>query len=346
MRYAEEYFGQTREGEPIHRYNLSNSNGVSVSLISFGAIVQSVKTPCREGVAGEISLGFDRLDDYLEEHPYFGATVGRYANRIAGGKFSMGEESYTLAVNNGPNHLHGGLQGFDKVAWAGERLGSGEEAGVRFLYTSQDGEEGYPGELKVSVSYILDEGNRLLITYEAATNASTPVNLTNHTYWNLAGAGSGDILGHELSIVSDRYLPVDEDLIPNGDLASVEGGPMDFRNLVEIGSRFDSLPGGYDHCYVLGEKPVESPRPAAILRDPSTGRCMRISTTEPGVQFYTGNFLDGIKGSGGKVFDRHGALCLETQKFPDSPNQPGFPSSILDPGEVYRHVTMHEFSVT
>ena len=346
MKLEKEYFGQTHDGIDVHRYCLSHPRGVSVALIEYGAIVQSVLAPDRDGQVEEISLGFDKLNGYLGEHPYFGATVGRYANRIAGGAFSLGGQAYTLAVNNGPNHLHGGRQGFDKVLWDSDGSESDSECAVRFRYTSPGGEEGYPGRLEVIVTFVLDDASRLTITYEAVGDSPTPVNLTNHTYWNLAGAGSGDILRHELSIVADRYLPVDENLIPTGEYASVEGGPMDFRIPITVGSRISDVQGGYDHCFVLGEEASEAPRPAAILRDPLSGRCLRISTTEPGVQFYTGNFLDGIAGARGKTFDLHGALCLEAQHFPDSPNQEAFPSTILRPGEAYRQVTVHEFSAS
>jgi len=344
MNIEKEYFGQTREGEPVHRYLIEGPRGASVALIDFGAIVQSVRMPDRDGGVDEISLGFDSLRGYLDEHPYFGATVGRYANRIDSGRFELGGETFTLAVNNAPNHLHGGLRGFDKALWSGSPVQTETECGVCFRLTSPDGEEGYPGELQVSVLYMFDIESRLTISYEASTSRPTPVNLTNHTYWNLAGAGRGDVLGHQLSLVADRYLPVDENLIPTGELSFVEGGAMDFRNPVEIGSRFDSVEGGYDHCFVLGDSIAETPRPAAILHDPASGRSMRVSTTEPGIQLYTGNFLDGVKGAGGKTFDRHGALCLEAQHFPDSPNQESFPSTVLNPGDTYRQVTVHEFS--
>lgn len=346
MKQTVEYFGKTHDGDEVQGHLLENSSGLSLRLINYGAIVQSVRFAGRDGDPEEITLGFDRLDDYLHEHPYFGATIGRYGNRIAGGEFSLLGEDYKLAVNNGPNHLHGGLRGLDKVLWASEESRAPEAAGVRFNYSSPDGEEGYPGRLDVWVTYTLDEENRIIIEYEARTSAATPVNLTNHTYWNLSGAGSGDILGHELTLVSDSYLPVDENLIPTGDLAGVEGSPMDFRSPMPVGGRIKEVQGGYDHCYVLGDSPSQEPRPAAILRDPVSGRCMRVSTTEPGIQLYTGNFLDGIKGAGGEVFERHGAICLEAQHFPDSPNQPGFPSTILSPGDTYRQVTVHEFSVS
>lgn len=344
MNLVTEYFGQTHDGDEVRSYLMENSHGLAVRLIDYGAIVQSVRSPDRDGKQGEISLGFDRIKDYLGEHPYFGATVGRYANRIARGVFSLDGKTYKLAVNNGPNHLHGGLRGFDKVLWAGEGRNSRDFSQVRFSLTSPDGDEGYPGQLEVAVIYALDEQGRFSITYEALSDAPTPVNLTNHTYWNLSGAGMGDVLGHELSIISEFFLPTDEDLIPTGRQAGVGGGPMDFRSPVSIGEGIGEVEGGYDHCYVLGKRSSQEPRPAAILRDPVTGRCMRVSTTEPGIQLYTGNFLDGIKGAGGAVFNRHGAVCLEAQHFPDSPNRADFPSTILGPGERYRQVTVHEFS--
>ena len=346
MKLVIEYFGKTHDGDEVRSYLIENSSGLAVRLINYGAIVQSVRFPGKDGNQEEISLGFDRLEDYLHEHPYFGATIGRYGNRIAGGEFALAGETYKLAVNNGPNHLHGGLRGFDKVLWGAEESSTREAASVCFYYSSPDGEEGYPGRLDTRVTFSLDEGNRFIIEYEARSSAPTPVNLTNHTYWNLAGAGRGDILGHELALVSENYLPVDEELIPTGEMASVEGGPMDFRSPATVGERIGEVEGGYDHCYVLGVEPSKEPRPAAILRDPSSGRCMRVSTTEPGLQLYTGNFLEGIKGSGGKVFERHGALCLEAQHFPDSPNQAEFPSTILSPGDTYRQVTVHEFSLS
>ncbi len=346
MKQTVEYFGQTHDGEEIQGHLLENSSGLSVRLIDYGAIVQSVRFPGKDGTQEEISLGFDRIEGYLLEHPYFGATIGRYGNRIARGEFTLDGETYNLAINNEPNHLHGGSRGFDKAIWASEDRSSGGAASVCFNYSSPDGEEGYPGKLDVWVTYTLDERNNLIIEYKARTSAPTPVNLTNHTYWNLAGAGMGDVLGHELTLVAENYLPVDESLIPTGELAAVEGSAMDFRSPALVGKRIGEVAGGYDHCYVLGDEPSKEPRPAAILRDPVSGRCMRVSTTEPGLQLYTGNFLDGINGAGGRSFEQHGALCLEAQHFPDSPNRPEFPSTILSPGEVYSQVTVHEFSAT
>ena len=276
-----EYFGQTHDGEDVQAWVLENSSGLSVRLINYGAIVQSVRFPGKDGRQEEISLGFDRLEDYLLEHPYFGATIGRYGNRIANGEFLLGGETYKLAVNNGPNHLHGGLRGFDKVLWGAEGSKTDEAVAVRFSYSSPDGDEGYPGSLDTRVTYSVDEGSRLVVEYEATCSAPTPVNLTNHTYWNLSGAGRGDILGHELTLVSENYLPVDENLIPTGELADVEGGPMDFRSPGTVGERIGEVAGGYDHCYVLGGQASQEPRPAAILRDPLSGRCMRVSTTAP-----------------------------------------------------------------
>ena len=344
MKVEREPFGQTKDGVSVEKYRLSNSGGLSVDLITYGALIQSVKAPDRDGRRGEISLGFDELSGYLGEHPYFGATVGRYANRIRDGRFELDGRSVELARNNGPNHLHGGDVGFDKHVWAAESFQEAGKAGVRFERVSPDGEEGYPGELSVVVTFTLDEQACLAIDYVAETDRLTAVNLTNHAYWNLRGAGSGDVGAHVLTIAADRWLPVDATQIPTGELASVEGTPMDFREPVAIGARIDATDGGYDHCYVLGE-PATEPRFAARLKDPDSGRCLEVWTTEPGIQLYTGNFLDGIRGAGGRVFEPRGAVCLEAQRFPDSVHQPEFPSALLRPGERYTQRTEHRFSV-
>ncbi len=342
MRVEKDTFGSTADGLAVERFRLHNAAGVSVDLISYGAIVQSVKTPDRAGHRGEITLGFDALAGYLVEHPYFGAVIGRWANRIGGGRFTLDSVEYELACNNGPNHLHGGTHGFDRAVWSAESFQGDGLAGVRFRHASPDGDEGYPGTLDVTVTYTLDEESRLTIGYTATTDRPTPVNLTNHAYWNLSGAGSGDVLSHELQLAAEQYLPVDEGLIPTGELRGVDGTPMDFRTPMAIGSRFDEVEGGYDHCYVLGA-PSEEPRFAARVVDRSSGRVLEVATTEPGIQLYTGNFLDGIAGTSGNVFEKHGALCLEAQHFPDAPNQPAFPNSILRPGETYRQVTVYAF---
>jgi len=316
--------------------------------MTYGALLVSLTAPDRDGRVDEITLGFDDLKGYLGEHPYFGATVGRYGNRIAGAKFRLGDEMYELAANNGPHHLHGGIKAFDKVAWTGAEEASADDDTIRFSYVSPDGEEGYPGNLSVDVSYTLTGSGELIIDYEATTDRTTPLNLTNHTYWNLAGAGSGDVRGHELELNASGYLPVDDTLIPTGEIRAVAGTPMDFTTRQTIGSRIDQVEGGgYDHCYVVDRREKQGDTESALVgtaRDPSTGRTMTVWTTMPGVQLYTGNFLDGIRGRGGAVFEKHHGFCLETQYFPDSPNQPAFPSCLLAPGQTYRHTTRHAFS--
>lgn len=342
-------FGKTGDGQEVALHTLTNRKGMRVKLINYGATVISVETPDRDGKNANITLSFPTLDGYLQRHPFFGSTVGRYANRIAGGKFTLDGREYTLATNNGPNHLHGGRKGFDAVVWKAEPI-SREAApafvGVKFSYTSPDGEEGYPGTLQVSATYTLTEENELRIDYAATTDKPTIVNLTNHCYWNLAGAGSGDILGHELKLAADKYLPIDDTSIPTGELANVKGTPFDFTDFHPIGERIGELKKdphktkGYDHCYVLRgqEGKLEL---AAVVREPTSGRVMEILTTEPGVQLYCGNFLDGSEGGGG--FKQHEGFCLETQHYPDSPNKPHFPSTVLRPGETYRSTTVHRF---
>jgi aldose 1-epimerase len=314
-------------------------------MLDYGATIFSVETYDRDGNSGKINLGYDNLKGYLQRHPYFGSTVGRYCNRIAAGKFSLGGKQYTLATNDGPNHLHGGAKGLDRVLWKAKPVTTADSAGVTFTYDSPDGEEGYPGNLKVSASYVLNNDNELKITLAANTDKPTPVNLTNHCYWNLAGAGSGTILGEELTINADQYLPVDATLIPTGKLASVAGTPFDFLKPHKIGERIEQLtnkPRGYDHCYVLrsGKEPMHF---AAQVRDPKSGRVMEVYTSQPAVQFYSGNFLDGTPANGG--FSQYSGLCLETQHFPDSPNHASFPNTILQPGETFRQVTVHKFRV-
>src|SRR5262249_34952971 len=291
-------------------------------------------------------LGFPSLDGYLQRHPYFGSAVGRYANRIAGGKFTLDGKTYTLAVNNGPNHLHGGKKGYDAVLWKTEPVSTPDYVGVRFRYTSPDGEEGFPGKLDITVTYTLTNTNTLTIDYAATTDKPTIVALTNHTYWNLAGAGNGDILKHELTVAADRYLPIDDTSIPTGELAPVKGTPFDFTQPHAIGERIGELKQephktkGYDHCFVLrGQKGTLEL--AARVKEPTSGRVMEVLTTEPGVQLYCGNFLDGSPGGGG--FKQHEGFCLETQHYPDSPNRSAFPSTVLRPGETYRTTTEHRF---
>ncbi len=344
MKITTDPFGTTSDGQQIMRYTCAIPGGLEMQLINYGAIVVSLKAPDRNGQLENVNVGFDKLDGYLLQHPFFGATVGRYCNRIAGGQFSLEGKQYTLATNNGPNHLHGGVKGFDKVVWKAETVQHEDAVGVRFTYTSRDGEEGYPGNLQATATYTINEKHEWKIEFTATTDQATPVNLTNHNYWNLAGATSGSILDHELMIAADQYLPVDETLIPTGELADVAGTPMDFREATKIGARIEELggdPQGYDHCFVVrGER--GQLRLAARVKDPGSGRMMEIHTTQPGVQFYTGNFLDGSEANGG--LKQHEAFCLETQHFPDSPNQPSFPSTILQPGQTYHQTTVHRFS--
>jgi aldose 1-epimerase len=335
-------FGKLADGSPVQLFTLTNGSGLVAKITNYGTIITEVRVPDRSGKMGDIVLGFDNLEQYLKGHPYFGATVGRVANRIAKGSFSLGGKTYPLAVNNGPNHLHGGLKGFDKKVWKAEPQAG---AAVKFSYTSADGEEGYPGEVKVTVLMTLTEKNELTIDYTATSDKPTPVNLTNHSYFNLAG--QGDILGHELMIAADHYTPKDANSIPTGEVRSVKGTPMDFTAPHAIGERFSQLeekPVGYDHNYVLnsGGKSLSI---AARVFEPKTGRVLELSTTEPGVQLYTSNFLDGsLTGKRGVVYRQHSAFCLETQHFPDSVNQPKFPSIILRPGQTYRQTTVHKFA--
>jgi aldose 1-epimerase len=343
-------FGQTADGKPVTLYTLTNANGLELRAMTYGAIITAVKTPDRAGVMSDIVLGYDRVDGYVSASPYFGALVGRYGNRIAKAQFTLDAHAYALAKNNGPNHLHGGLKGFDKAVW--DAVPSAEAAAVTFSRTSPDGEEGYPGNLKARVTYTLTDKNELVVEYHATTDKATPINLTQHSYFNLAGEGSGDILGHELTIHADRFTPVDATLIPTGRLAPVEGTPFDFRKPTAIGARIGMaheqlINGkGYDHNWVLNRS-GQGLQPAARVVDPRSGRTLDVATTEPGVQFYSGNFLDGtITGKAGHVYKQRTGLCLETQHFPDSPNQPAFPSTILRPGEVYSSKTVFTFGVT
>ena len=341
----EEIFGKLADGREVKRYTLQNQNGVTAKLIGYGAILSELWVPDRNGKTTNIVAGFDNLGQYLAGHPFFGATTGRYANRIAKGKFTLDGKEYTLATNNGPNALHGGLKGFDKQLWKSEPESSrGGQQSVRFHYLSKDGEEGYPGNLDVTVVYSLSDDNTVTIDYTGTTDKPTVVNLTNHSYFNLAG--SGDILKHIIRIAADRYTPVNDQLIPTGELAAVAGTPFDFQRATAIGSRFEQLtnsPRGYDHNFVL-KRTGSGLETIAWVEEPSTGRRMEVLTTEPGMQLYTGNFLDGkLTGVGGVNYKQHSAFCLETQHFPDSPNQRDFPSTVLRPGESYRTTTAYRF---
>jgi aldose 1-epimerase len=339
----QQLFG-TIAGQEVSLYTLENKNGMIVRLTNFGGIVTLIQVPDTDGLSRDVVLGFDSLQSYIDEHPYFGCIVGRYANRIAKGQFTLDGVSYQLAKNNGDNHLHGGTEGFDKKVWSPKTFHHDDEAGVILEYLSPDGEEGYPGNLKVRVVYSLTEENELKIDYTAESDAPTPVNLTHHSYFNLNGQGEGDILGHELMISADHYTPVDERLIPIGVLQDVTGTPMDFRSPKTIGQDFDQVPGGYDHNFVLN-KPEELSL-AARLKSPVTGIVMDVLTTQPGLQFYSGNFLDGsLTGKGGKTYHENYGLCLETQHFPDSPNQQSFPDVILRPGGKFHYQTIYKFNV-
>jgi aldose 1-epimerase len=338
------FFGFMPEGDSVMLFTLINEKDIVIKITNYGGIITEIHTPDRNGKSGNIALGFDNLDQYLAGHPNFGALIGRYGNRIGDARFILDGESYQLAANNGDNTLHGGIMGFDDVLWDAEVISCDERAALKLSYISPDGEEGFPGTMKVEVTYELLM-DRLFITYEAETDKATPVNLTNHSYFNLAGEGS--ILDHVLYINASRYTPVDEELIPTGELANVEGTPFDFRKPRVIGERIQETGGnplGYDHNFVLDGSSEEKVL-AAKLMDPKSGRSLEVTTTEPGVQFYTGNFLDGSLVSGELTYEQYSGLCLETQHFPDSPNQPDFPSTILRPGEKYISQTIFKFGL-
>jgi aldose 1-epimerase len=339
-------FGKTADGTAVDLYTLTNDNGMKAKIITYGGIVTELHVPDRDGKLGDVVLGFDNLDGYLAGHPYFGALVGRYANRIAKGKFTLDGKEYTLATNNGPNSLHGGNVGFDKKVWKAEPEERADGAVLKLTYTSPDGEEDYPGTLTSTVTYTLTNQNELRIDYRATTDKATPINLTNHSYFNLGTAAAGDILGHELMLAADAYTPVDDTLIPTGEIRSVHGTPLDFTTPTRIGARIDQLPkiGGYDHNFVL-RRGGRNLTLAARAYDPKSGRVLEMLTTQPGVQLYTSNFLDGkLKGKGGVAYGKHQAFCLESQHFPDSVHQPKFPTVILKPGETYEQTTVYKFS--
>jgi aldose 1-epimerase len=342
-------FGKTADGTPVEEFTLTNSTGATVKLISRGATLKEWLVPDKNGEVADVVFGFDDVAGY--ESPangYFGCTAGRVANRIAKGKFTLDGKEYTLATNNAPNALHGGeKRSLDKVVWQGKPFKSDDGEGVVFTYSSPDGEEGYPGKLDMQVTYTLNDKNELRIDYEATTDQATPVNLTNHAYFNLAGAGSPTINDHELTLTADRYTPVDDTLIPTGELASVEGTPFDFRQPHAIGERVDQLGtgtgAGYDHNFVLNNQDGDL-AVAAKVRDPKSGRVLTVSTTEPGIQFYGGNFLEGAAGKGGKKYAYRSGFCLETQHYPDSVNQENFPPIILRPGEKYAHTCIYQIT--
>ena len=339
-------FGKTPDGTPVELYVLKNGQ-ITVKVMTYGAIITEIDTPDRNGKEGDVVLGFDSLEGYLGKHPYFGATVGRVANRIAKGKFTLNGQEYTLAVNDGPNTLHGGLKGFDKVIWKAEPISRPDGPSIKLTRRSPDGEEGYPGNLDVSVQFTVTEQNELKIEYTATTDKATPINLSNHSYFNLAGRTTEPVLGHELMLAADHYTPVDETLIPTGEIAPVAGTPLDFTKPTDIGARIKELKGeptGYDHNFVLNSG-GKSLALAVRVYEPKTGRVMELSTTEPGVQFYTGNFLDGtITGKDGIAYRKHHAFCLEAQHYPDSIHHANFPSAVLEPGKTYTQTTVYKFS--
>lgn len=341
-------FGKTPDGRAVNLFVLTNQKGMEAAITDYGGVVVFLKVPDRKGAVGDVVLGYDTLDGYLKDTSYFGGIIGRYGNRIARGRFTLNGAAYTLAKNNGENHLHGGKRGFDKVIWEAKDVSSARGAALQLNYVSKDGEEGYPGQLSVQVTYTLTDNNELRIEYSATTDKDTVVNLTNHSYFNLAGAG--DILGHQLKINASRFTPVDKTLIPTGQLMLLASTPFDFRQSTAIGQRINAndeqlrFGGGYDHNWVLDAAAGKLAQ-AAELYDPASGRVLQVFTTEPGIQFYSGNFLDGsIKGKEGRVYAHRSGLCLETQHFPDSPNQANFPSTVLKPGQKFHSVTEFRFS--
>jgi len=342
-------FGRMTDGASVELFSLRNDHGIEVKIISYGAIITSIRTPDRQGRFADIVLGFDDLNGYIANPRFFGAVPGRYANRIAKGRFTIDGKTYELATNNGANHLHGGVKGFDKVLWSAEPFERNKTSGVTLRYTSRDGEEGYPGTLNATVTYTLTPRDELVVEYGATTDKATHVNLTQHSYFNLAGEGNGTIAHHQMLINADRYTPVDEGLIPTGELAPVAGTPFDFRHPVEIGARVEAdneqikRGAGYDHNFVLnGGRGLHL---AARVVEPTSGRVLVVETTEPGVQFYSGNRLTKTPGKSGHVYDMRSGFCLETQHFPDSPNQPNFPSTLLRPGATYATKTVFTFAV-
>ncbi|MEO1260353.1 MAG: aldose epimerase family protein [Bacteroidota bacterium] len=348
-----EPFGTLADGQIAELFTLRNRNGMEVKITNFGGIITHLIVPDKNGHMGDVVLGFDTLAGYVDEHPYFGAIVGRYGNRIAKGKFSINGKTYTLATNNGPNHLHGGLEGFDKKLWEATIVETENHPFLRLQLTSPDGEEGYPGTLRIQVDYTLNIQGELRMDYTANTDQPTHVNLTNHAYFNLTSDPGQTILNHEVAINADSFIPVDETLIPTGEIASLDDSPLDFRTTktigrdIEVEKRQIKYGGGYDHCWVL-KRNASAPdlQLAATAHDPASGRTLEVLTTEPGIQFYTGNFLDGtLVGKNGTTYLKRTGFCLETEHFPDSPNQPNFPPTLLQPGETYQSATVYRFSV-
>lgn len=350
---AAESFGKTKDGHAVELYTLKSGNGLTAKIMTRGATLVQLHVPDKDGKTADVVLGFDNVTGYeSEDNQYFGTTTGRVCNRIAKGKFTLDGKDYTLAINNEPNHLHGGIErSLDKLIWTAMPISNDNGQGVQFSCTSPDGEEGYPGELNVSVIYFVpSKGNSISISYTATTNKATPVNLTNHSYFNLGGEGSPTVLDHVLRLNADNYTPTDDTLIPTGTIEPVAGTDLDFRKQTQIGHRIESIGAtaavGYDHNFVLNEKNTDAELNfAAVLVDPVSGRLMRVSTSEPGVQFYSGNFLKGQNGKGGKPYAHRSAMCLETQHYPDSVNHPNFPTTILKPGETFTSRTVFSFSI-
>jgi aldose 1-epimerase len=343
-------YGRMPDGAAVDVYTLTNANGMEVRAITYGAFVVSLRVPDRQGQLDDVVLGFDTLEGYLKSGSHMGSVIGRYGNRIANAKFTLDGKTYALAANDGVNHIHGGVKGFDRYVWAAKEVRRGGDVGVAFTLVSPDGDEGYPGRLATTVTYTLTRRNELVVDYSATTDKPTLVNLTQHSYFNLAGQANGDILDHELTIHAGRYTPVVAGLIPTGELASLDGSPLDFRKAARIGARIDQddpqlqLGRGYDHNYVIDRK-GPGLVPAARVADPKSGRVMEVRTTEPGIQLYTGNWLGEETGKGGRVYPKRSGFCLETQHYPDSPNRPEFPSTVVRPGHAYRSQTVFAFSV-
>jgi len=343
-------YGKLPDGRQVDLYTLTNANGLRVKIMNYGATTIGVEVPDRDGKLADVTLGYETLAGWLTNTSYFGATAGRYANRIAKGKFTLDGKTYSLAINNGPNHLHGGIKGFNQMLWDARPVGGEGYVGVKFTHVSKDGEEGYPGNLTVTAVYSLTNANEFKAEFSATTDKPTVGNLAHHTYWNLTGGAAGDILGHELMLDADRFTPVDAGLIPTGELRAVKGTPFDFTTPTAVGARIGAeneqlkFGNGYDHNFVLrGEK--GKLRLAARVSCPKSGRVMEILSRQPSIQFYSGNFLDGtVKGKGGVVYEKNYGMCLETQTYPDSPNKPDFPSPVLRPGETYKHTMVHRFS--
>jgi len=349
MKITSDHFGVTSSGEEVQLFCLTNNQGMEVRITNYGGIITAINVPDRDGNLGDVVLGHETLEGYLNRSRYFGALIGRYANRIAHGRFCLNGITYSLAKNNGENHLHGGFKGFDKVVWSVREIPAADTACLQLTYLSKDGEEGYPGNLETIVTYLLTNGNELRIDYQATTDRDTIVNLTNHSYFNLAG--SGTVLDHQVTINAETYTPVDKGLIPTGEIRSVRDTPLDFTSPTAIGARIRDyyeqlrLACGYDHNFVL-RTGTQAFRNAATVYEPTTGRVLEVSTTQPGMQFYSGNFLDGsIVGKGDRVYVKHSGCCFETQHFPDSPNHPNFPSTVVKPNQEYRHTTSFKFSV-